>query len=105
MGFLSGCQVADVLMSGPCSDRAEPAVVRVGAATVVPTLDVFHHRGARTEVVGELLLVEHLGLQMREEILGDGIVPAHPDLAHGLSDSVRLTPVLELRRGVLSTSV
>lgn len=58
-GFAVTC-----VMRRPRSDGTDTAIVTVGPATVVPNLDVFHHRGPGREVVLEGLLVKHLGLQM-----------------------------------------
>ncbi|AIY03003.1 hypothetical protein ART_3404 [Arthrobacter sp. PAMC 25486] len=50
-------------------------------------------------------MVVHLGLQVREERLRDRVIPADPDLAHGLADVVAGTPFLEVTGGVLRTPV
>src|SRR4051794_36180862 len=105
MGFLCGCGLAAVLVGSQRSGRAEPVVVNMWAAPVVPTFDVFHDCGARGQMVSETLLVIHLGLHMGEEALGYGVVPAGADLAHGLSDLVGRAPVLKLARRVLGAAI
>ncbi len=42
----------------------------MGPAPVVPRLDVLHGRGPGGHVIGEIMVVVHLGLQVREERLG-----------------------------------
>lgn len=46
-----------------------------------------------------------LGFQVGEEVLGDRVVPAHTDLAHGLGDVVLAAPLLEFVGGVLGAPV
>ena len=48
----------------------------MGPAPVVPGLDVFHDRGPGGHVMWKIVVVVHLGLQMREERLGDCVIPA-----------------------------
>lgn len=57
--------------------------------------------GSRGKPIAEGVLVVDLGLQMREEIFRDRVVPAHPDGSHGLRDTVPGAPFLEFVRSVL----
>ena len=45
----------------------------MGSAAVVPGLDVLHDCCPGRHVIGEVVVVVHLGLQVREERLGDRV--------------------------------
>jgi len=53
---------------------------------VVPALDEFKDRPFGFPMGGETLAVDQFALQCGEKALGDGVVVAVPDRAHGLSD-------------------
>lgn len=89
-------------MGGRWWDAAGSAV---GSAAVVPALDVVHYCGPGSQPGTEAFVVVELGFEVREEVLRDRVVPAHPGGAHGLGDPVVAAPSLKFVRGVLGAPV
>src|SRR5699024_9729509 len=87
------------LIGGPGVYRWVPVGAFVGAASVVPGLDIVEHGGFGLTVGGEAIVVVELGLEMREPVLGHGVVPADSGAAHRLGDPVASTRSEERRVG------
>lgn len=89
-----------------------PVCALVGASSVVPGLDVAKDGSFSLTVGSKTLVVVELSLEMREPVLGHGVIPADPGAAHwrrapaGLSDlAMFCCPTTHLHvQGVATTS-
>lgn len=72
---------------------------------VVPRLDVFHDHRPGGEVVREVVVVIHLGLEVGKEIFDDRIIPALTGQSHRLGDIVPGAPLLEIAGGILRATI
>lgn len=85
--------------------RGHPLLVVVRPASVVPSLNLFHDVRQCRKAVRELVVVVHLGFQVREEILGGSAVPTHACQSHRLGDLLPSTPLLKFTGGVLRPEI
>src|SRR5437660_11341780 len=71
------------------------------ASGIVPAFDEVEDREARVGLRAEVLPIEQLALEGREEALAERVVVRVADRTHGRPDAGRATPLAEGHRGVL----